>query len=175
MKDTKEMIKVMKAFAKGEKIECRYLTGKNSDEWELTPGPIWNWGKFDYRIKPKEPEIDWSKVPKDTPVLVRDTEATPWKPAYFKGCKANGRYLCYPRGKSSRTAGTDTSATPWAKCKLDPSTHSIINWLPNTGEEPKGNWVAELTNGMLYNKQADIVTSWSLTCRNPVVRYFLLP
>lgn len=31
----------------------------------------------------EEPKVDWSKVPVDTPVYVRDREDQDWKPRYF--------------------------------------------------------------------------------------------
>lgn len=30
-----------------------------------------------------EPPVDWSKVPVDTKVYVRDSDSDPWKPRYF--------------------------------------------------------------------------------------------
>lgn len=33
----------------------------------------------------KEPKVDWSKVPIDTPILVRDYEDGEWKERYFAG------------------------------------------------------------------------------------------
>ena len=33
--------------------------------------------------EPKEPEIDWSKIKVDTPILVRDSEDSKWLERYF--------------------------------------------------------------------------------------------
>ena len=49
MKTTKEMIEVMQAYERGEKIENYY-----HGEWLLCKEPIWNWGYADYRVKPKK-------------------------------------------------------------------------------------------------------------------------
>lgn len=48
MKTTKEMIDVMQAFDRGEKIECF-----NDEQWKDVNNPIWDWLHNDYRVKPK--------------------------------------------------------------------------------------------------------------------------
>ena len=58
MKTTKEMIEVMQAFERGEKIQI-FIKGK----WEYNCSPLWDWVHFDYRIKP-EPKKKY--VPFDT-------------------------------------------------------------------------------------------------------------
>ena len=59
MKTTKEMIEVMKAFERGEKIEVK---NNHSDKWYTTSGPSWDWEYCDYRIKPKQPVLRWKWV-----------------------------------------------------------------------------------------------------------------
>lgn len=49
MKTTKEMIEVMQAYERGEQIEFMDC----SREWKDTTNPIWDWARYDYRIKPK--------------------------------------------------------------------------------------------------------------------------
>ena len=49
MKNTKEMIEVMKAYLDGEQIE----ESIDQKVW-FTCEPIWNWAKCDYRVKPKK-------------------------------------------------------------------------------------------------------------------------
>ena len=39
-----------------------------------------------------EPQVDWSKVPVDTPILVRDSESSEWKRRYFAKYKNNMVY-----------------------------------------------------------------------------------
>ena len=52
---TKEKIEVMQAYTRGEEIERR---SANCEEDEWAAGlPVWNWEKFEYRIKPKEPKF----------------------------------------------------------------------------------------------------------------------
>ena len=57
MKTTKEMIEVMQAYERGEKIECINALG----EWKEDK-PVWDWFHYDYRVKPKK-----KYVPFDTP------------------------------------------------------------------------------------------------------------
>ena len=49
MKTTKEMIDVMQAYERGERIECLNEFG----EWENYGSPTWDWSHKDYRVKPK--------------------------------------------------------------------------------------------------------------------------
>ena len=57
MKTTKEMIEVMQAYDRGEKIEC---FNDDYEQWKDIDNPIWDWLHNDYRVKPKY-------VPFDTP------------------------------------------------------------------------------------------------------------
>ena len=58
MKTTKEMIDVMQAYERGEKIQLLNRLGI----WVDIDIPEWNWEKCDYRVKPKT-----RYVPFDTP------------------------------------------------------------------------------------------------------------
>lgn len=49
-----------------------------------------------------EPKIDWSKVPVDTKVLVKDYEEEDWNKRYFAKYE-NGKIYTYPSGLSSFT------------------------------------------------------------------------
>ncbi|WP_162166891.1 hypothetical protein [Campylobacter fetus] len=51
---TEEMIEVMQAFERGEKIE---LSDVNANIWINMIIPEWNFENYKYRIKPKEEEI----------------------------------------------------------------------------------------------------------------------
>ena len=59
MKTTKEMIEVMQAYDKGEKIET--LISGEQKKWFDNKNPAWNWEKCDYRVKKKV------YIPFDTP------------------------------------------------------------------------------------------------------------
>lgn len=49
---TKEKIEVMKAYAEGKKIQIRDRGLRVWTDWGLSLEPDWNWGSYDYRIKP---------------------------------------------------------------------------------------------------------------------------
>ena len=49
MKTTKEMIEVMQAYERGERIQILDINGI----WEDKEYPYWNWTQCDYRVKPK--------------------------------------------------------------------------------------------------------------------------
>ena len=48
MKTTKEMIEVMQAYIRGERIECF-----NDEQWKDVKNPVWDWLHNDYQVKPK--------------------------------------------------------------------------------------------------------------------------
>lgn len=68
----------------------------------------------------KEPEVDWSKVPVDTLVRVRDREEQEWILMYFKGISDYDRahrFMTWRDGATSKTAfGGDY--VRWKYCEL---------------------------------------------------------
>jgi hypothetical protein len=46
-----EMIKVIKAYENEQEIQ---MSIKNKNNWKTGRIPLWNFGEFDYRVKPKE-------------------------------------------------------------------------------------------------------------------------
>lgn len=74
-------------------------------------------------IEPPKPEVDWSKVPVDTLVQVRDDENDEWLPRYFKGLSRTPSeyppgyyYDVWALGATSVTAEWDTES--WKYCEL---------------------------------------------------------
>ena len=62
----------------------------------------------------KEPEVDWSKVEVDTPILVKGDETGQWKKRYF--CKyENGTIYAWVGGCTSWNACSESS---WTHAKL---------------------------------------------------------
>ena len=61
-----------------------------------------------------EKDIDWSKVPVDTPVIVWNTDEEYRR--YFSGIK-DGRFSAYPDGRTSWSSITD-NIRYWNHCKL---------------------------------------------------------
>lgn len=99
----------------GELVECNlrncpYCEFKN--EHHNCDAKIKKW-LFD---KCKEPEIDWSKVKIDTPILVKDYESEEWVRRYFAKYK-HGEVYAWRDGATSWTAigGCEQS---WKYAKL---------------------------------------------------------
>lgn len=88
--------------------------------WCSTCNKIFSfWLEEEYEEPPK-PEVDWSKVPVDTLVRVRDREDDPWKLQYFKGFdEVNNpvyKYSVWDNGRTSRTA--EDLSMRWRYCEL---------------------------------------------------------
>lgn len=69
--------------------------------------------------KPSKPEVDWSKVPVDTLVRVREREDEEWLLRYFKGINENHlrrRYEAWESGATSKTASGKYLC--WNYCEL---------------------------------------------------------
>ncbi len=62
----------------------------------------------------KEPEVDWSKVEVDTPILVRDGEDEEWNKQHFAEC--DGKVVCAWRG--GKTSWTEDCVMGWKYAKL---------------------------------------------------------
>lgn len=63
-----------------------------------------------------EPQIDWSKVPIDAKILVRDTENDPWTNRYFAEY-SNGIVYAWTDGKASWSA-RNNDVCCWRYAKL---------------------------------------------------------
>ena len=69
-----------------------------------------NWANSEY-----EEYVDWSKVPVDTKILVRDTEDQQWKRRHFAGVDRGGVYT-FACGRTSFT--NDGRKCYWKYAKL---------------------------------------------------------
>lgn len=65
----------------------------------------------------KEPEIDWSKVKVDTPILVRNNEDKEWVNRYFAKF-ADGKVYAWVSGATSWTVDDEYDVTFWKYAKL---------------------------------------------------------
>lgn len=65
----------------------------------------------------KEPEVDWSKVEVDTPILVRTVEGADWVKRSFAKYEGGMVYV-WNNGKTSWTAFDNECVTPWNYAKL---------------------------------------------------------
>lgn len=66
----------------------------------------------------KEPEVDWTKVPIDAPVLVSDAGVNCWSRRYFAGVSKQGEPLVYPNGKTSWSSESFHRPETWSYIKL---------------------------------------------------------
>ena len=65
----------------------------------------------------EEPEVDWSKVAVDTPILVKTCEDGEWLKKYFAKYE-DGRVYAWTSGCTSWTALDDEWMTDWNYAKL---------------------------------------------------------
>lgn len=72
-----------------------------------------NWLFSEY----KEPEIDWSKVKVDTPILVRESEKNPWLKRHFAKFKG-GKVYAWNSGKTSWSIEDKIGMLCWKYAKL---------------------------------------------------------
>ena len=75
---------------------------------------IWLLKNYEEIEEPEEPKIDWSKVPVDTPVLVRGCEDEEWKKMHFAECILNTVYVW----EGGKTSWTTDNTYPWEYAKL---------------------------------------------------------
>ena len=76
------------------------------------------WLDEEYEEPPK-PEVDWSNVPVDTLVRVRDGEDEDWLLRYYKGINENHLICRYEAWKSGATSKTSNGEyTYWKYCEL---------------------------------------------------------
>ena len=82
------------------------------------------WLLEDYE-EPKEPEIDWSKIEVDTPVLVKDRENDEWKKRHFAKYE-HGRVYVWNNGSTS-----------WSACRMYDYKYAK---LPEDEKKPEIDW-----------------------------------
>lgn len=70
-------------------------------------------------VEPQKPAVDWSKVPVDTLVRVRDYEEDVWALRYFREWDgdADMKYRTFPNGTTSKTTTSNYSEN-WVYCEL---------------------------------------------------------
>ena len=57
-KDLKEQIEIMTHYLNGGEVKC---VEKGNDNWEIVTKPLWNWERFNYRIKPEKQKVTIEK------------------------------------------------------------------------------------------------------------------
>ena len=111
----------------------------------------------------EEPEVDWSQVKVDTPILVKYSELTKWKKRHFAKYE-NGIVYAWNNGETSWTtvAMTDWKyaklaepETDWSKVEVD--TPILVR---NDGVKWIKRHFAKYENGLVYTWK-DSCTSWT--------------
>lgn len=64
-----------------------------------------------------EPPVDWSKVPVDTKVYVRDSDSDPWEPRYFAKFE-DGKIFVWTNGATSFSSNSVCGYSWWNQGKL---------------------------------------------------------
>lgn len=83
--------------------KCKFCGG-NCEEMRM------RWIEQEY----EEPPVDWTKVPVDTPILVKDTEDDDWMNRYFAEYK-NGTVYAWCAGATSWSGKNSKSDWQYAK------------------------------------------------------------
>ena len=115
----------------------------------------------------EEPEVDWSKVKVDTPIMVRDSENTEWVKKHFAKVE-NGVVYAWNNGK---TSWTTEGMVDWKYAKLaEDEKEPEIDWskvevdTPILVRDDGVKWVkrhfAKYENGSVYAWK-DSHTSWT--------------
>lgn len=115
--DTK-VINIAKLTVINDKpVECReYHCGECNfgKKGDCKSGPyVEEWLFSEY----EEPEVDWSKVKVDTPILVKDILKSEWIKRYFAKYE-NGRVYVWKEGKTSWSAVNEHNVNSWKYAKL---------------------------------------------------------
>ena len=96
-----------KDFVKPHILKSRGCTNTSCDQCKMLQTI---WLLEDY----KEPEVDWSKVEVNTPILVSNSEDGDWYKRYFAKYK-NGKVFAWSDG---RTSWNETDVRAWDCAKL---------------------------------------------------------
>lgn len=99
-----------KDFVKPHILKSRGCTNTSCDQCKMLQTI---WLLEDY----KEPEIDWSKVAVDTPILVRRSDNEEWAKRYFARYR-DGYIYAWSNGCTSWTAYNSSDVTEWEYAKL---------------------------------------------------------
>lgn len=86
---------------------------------------IWLLKDYEEIEEPKQPEVDWSKVEVDTPVLVKDKENEEWKKRHFAKYE-HGRVYVWNNGSTS-----------WSACRMYDYKYAK---LPEDEKKPEIDW-----------------------------------
>ncbi len=105
------------ALVKGKLVACTEVGGcvgcKFSDLPDGCGKGFEKWAQEEY----KAPEVDWTKIPENTRILVRDREDNPWFNAHFAYYR-NGHVFAFPYGRTSWTITPEMIICPWEYAEI---------------------------------------------------------
>lgn len=91
--------------------ECIFQKNKSTDS--SCREKLKEWSEQEY----VEPPVDWSKVPVDTKVYVRDFDNESWRPRYFARFE-DGRIFTWTAGATSFSKDCCENTSWWRQAKL---------------------------------------------------------
>lgn len=94
-------------------IECKH-NKSNCDRQFM----LWLLEEYKEPEEPKEPVIDWSKVPVDTPVYAKIDNDDEWYKYYFARTKEDGKARVWRFGYTSRASDSEDDVTACRDIKL---------------------------------------------------------
>lgn len=101
-------------FYKCSDLECEDCIFSRVEQDDCYCGEkIKKWSEQEY----VEPPVDWSKVPVDTKVFVRDSVSEPWKPRYFAKFE-DGKIFTWTNGATSFSRESVCYTSWWNQVKL---------------------------------------------------------
>lgn len=113
------------AIVAGKPMLCCEASCDTCDiEYDCTRG-LKEWANSEY-IKPVEPPVDWSKVPVDTPIMVRATDEGTWIHRYFAKYE-NGSVYAWEQGATSWSVERPAYVCDWKYAKLAESEDHNVN------------------------------------------------
>ena len=128
--------------------------------------------------EPEEPEVDWSKVEVDTPILVKNSEDEEWRKRHFAKYK-NGNVYAWSDGLTSWTA-YDKMVWKYAKLAEDEGEckESKVDWSKVEVDTPilvrdakYRRWVkryfAKYSNGTIF--------AWTIGCTSRDAHNMMTP
>lgn len=99
---------------KCENLMCRdCIFSRNENRERSCAENTKEWSEQEY----VEPPVDWSKVPVDTKILVRDSEDEKWRKRHFAKFE-DGKIFAWTRGVTSFSSVSSDSITRWNQGKL---------------------------------------------------------
>lgn len=114
--------------------DCKFLFSDNKECSENRR----EWLNSEY----VEPEVDWSKVPVDTPILVRNSEKAEWEKRHF-ACIDDGKVCTWCNGTTSWSTHNKDYFCEWSCAKLaedvekpqDNAWHNLKDQKPEDTQE----------------------------------------